>query len=73
MRDLKWLRGIRWSEIDDNLILRHVTSKRQKEIEVDLKLAPMVMEELALLGERQKSGPLIVNQATELPLSLIHI
>lgn len=42
----KWLRGIRWEEIDANLILRHVTSKRQKEIEVDLKLAPMVMEEL---------------------------
>jgi hypothetical protein len=64
---VKWLRGIRWSEIDDNLILRHVTSKRQKEIEVDLKLAPMVMEELALLGERPKSGPLIVNGDTGLP------
>jgi hypothetical protein len=64
---VKWLRGIRWSEIDSNLILRHVTSKRQKEIEVDLKLAPMVMEELELLGERPKSGPLIVNGDTSLP------
>lgn len=42
----KWLRGIRWEEVDDALILRHVTSKRQKEIEVDLKMAPMVVEEL---------------------------
>jgi hypothetical protein len=45
-RGRKWLRGIRWEEIDENLILRHVTSKKQKETEVDLKLAPMVLEEL---------------------------
>lgn len=42
----KWLRGIRWEEIDANLILRHTTSKRLKDIEIDLKLAPMVIEEL---------------------------
>jgi len=42
----KWLRGIVWQEIDANLILRHVTSKKQKMMEADLKLAPMVMEEL---------------------------
>lgn len=66
-RQLKWLRGIRWSEIDDNLILRHVTSKRQKELEVDLKLAPMVMEELAKLGERQTVGAVIVDRATGRP------
>jgi hypothetical protein len=42
----KWIRGIAWQEIDENLILRHVTSKKQKETTVDLKLAPMVLEEL---------------------------
>jgi hypothetical protein len=26
----KWLRGLIWSEIDDNLVLRHVTSKRHR-------------------------------------------
>lgn len=53
----KWLRGIRWEEIDDNLILRHVTSKKQKLMEADLKLAPMVLEELQdLIG----ADPLIV-------------
>lgn len=63
----KWLRGIRWSEIDDSLILRHTTSKREKDVEVDLKLAPMVMEELDRLGERPRSGPIIVNERTNLP------
>lgn len=66
-RQLKWLRGIRWSEIDDNLILRHVTSKKQKEIEVDLKLAPMVMEELEKLGERPTVGAVIVDRVTGKP------
>jgi hypothetical protein len=45
-RGMKWLRGIRWSEIDDKLILRHVTSKKLKLVEPDLKLCPMVIEEL---------------------------
>lgn len=45
----KWLRGIVWQEIDENLILRHVTSKKQKLVEIDLKLAPMVLEELQIL------------------------
>lgn len=44
----KWLRGLRWEEVDDLLILHHVTSKRGKLIEPDLKLAPMVTEELSL-------------------------
>lgn len=44
----KWIMGLRWEEIDQNLILTHTTSKRGKDIEVDLKLAPMVLEELAL-------------------------
>ena len=66
--DQKWLRGLRWSEIDDNLILRHVTSKRQKPVEVDLTLSAMVMEELAFLDEIPAgSEPVIVNEATGMP------
>ena len=65
----KWLRGIRWEEIDQNMILTHVTSKRQKEIIVDLKIAPMVMEEL---GHRSRSelpsrGPIIVSDVSGRP------
>lgn len=63
----KWLRGIRWEEIDDNLVLHHITSKKLKLVEPDLKLAPMVFEEFALLGERPKKGPIIIHEATGLP------
>jgi hypothetical protein len=56
----KWIRGLRWEEIDPDFILRHVTSMYQKEIEIDLKRAPMVMDELKKLGQRPARGPVII-------------
>jgi hypothetical protein len=64
--DEKWLHGLRWSEIDEDLILRHTTSRGDKEIEVDLKLAPKVIEQLERMG-RKASGPVIVYEATKRP------
>lgn len=66
-REQKWLRGIRWSEIDENLILKHVTSKKNKKVEINLRLAPMVMEELPLIGDRPTTGPVIIDPKTGLP------
>lgn len=65
----KWLRGLRWNEIDKDLILTHVTSKRQKEIKRSLRNAPMVMEELALMGELPTSGAVVICETTTLPWS----
>lgn len=74
----KWLRGIRWEEIDADWVLVHVTSKRQKKITIDLKLAAMVMYELHyalgsdVIGGLQRdkfpaSGPVIFYEADQLP------
>lgn len=64
----KWLVGLRWEEIDENWILRHTTSKRDKDLPADLKLAPMVMDELARLWPNiPTSGPVIVEERTGLP------
>lgn len=69
----KWMCGLRWSEIDGNLILRHTTSKRQKDIEVDLRLAPMVMEEFEQYQARigglplPVAGPIVVYERTSIP------
>ena len=65
----KWLRGIRWEEIDANWTLVHITSKRQKEITVDLKLAPMVMEEMAGRARSQcpSRGPIIISEVAQRP------
>jgi hypothetical protein len=47
-RKQKWLRGLRWSNIDKNLILRHAAGSSGRTIEVDLRTAPMVLEELKI-------------------------
>ena len=67
--DMKWVRGIRWEEIDENLVLRHVTSKRGKKLTVPLADAPMVKEELDLTPSWVKTGhgPVIVYEATGKP------
>lgn len=65
----KWLHGLRWEEIDANLILSHTTSKRGKPITVNLKNAPMVMEELARqFGDAMPAkGPIVVEEKSGLP------
>jgi hypothetical protein len=65
--DKKWVRGLRWEEIDADHILRHAASNGMKEIEIDLKNHPMVMEELGRLSSRPSSGPVVMNEHTSLP------
>lgn len=64
----KWVRGLMWSEIDDQLILRHQTSKTNKPVVVDLKLAPMVMEDLRRMGFVSKRGPIRLIKRPEGPV-----
>lgn len=63
----KWLRGLRWSEVDDNLVIRHNTSKKGKDLQFDMKLAPMIADELCQLPSIPKAGPIIVCEETGLP------
>jgi hypothetical protein len=71
--DQKWLRGLRWSSIDKDLVLRHVVGAGGRPIEVDLKTAPMVMEELYhSYGTREREqlptqGPIILCETTGMP------
>jgi hypothetical protein len=70
-RGQKWLRGLRWSNIDENLILRHSAGSSGRIIEVDLRTAPMVLEELKLLtsGSLPTGGPMIICDLTGWPWS----
>jgi hypothetical protein len=70
----KWISGARWSEIDADLIFRHITTKTGAPVEIDLKLAPMVLEDPGCIvgGVPHRallpaSGPLIVNEETKRP------
>jgi len=59
----KWLRGVRWNEIDkDSMVLEHKSSFDGKLVRIDLADAPMVREELARIGNPPSSGPVIVGK-----------
>jgi hypothetical protein len=69
---MKWIKGIRWEEIDAQFMLVHRTSKRKKVIAIPLLLCPMVVEELSKTGELRRdlfpaSGPVIVSEYNSLP------
>jgi hypothetical protein len=63
----KWLRGLRWNEIDGDDVLRHSTSKTQKPVRIELKSKPLVMEELKRFYPRPATGPIIIDDRTGLP------
>ena len=66
----KWLRGLLWSEIDKNYILRHPMSRDGKILEFNLADAPTVMAELRRI-ERERplpqSGAVIIRKKRGLP------
>ena len=62
----KWLGGLRWEEIS-HLMLRHTPSNGGETIEIDLRQKEMVIEELRLLGELPRSGPVVVCEFSEFP------
>jgi hypothetical protein len=67
-RGQKWLRGLRWHNIDRHLVLRHEIGKHGHHIEVNLRTAPMVLAELKQSSYLAKlGGPLIVNEIIGLP------
>jgi hypothetical protein len=71
-RKQKWLRGLRWSNIDKNLILRHTVGSSGRIIEVDLRTAPMVLEELKVFrswARPRASRPLVICDTTGMPWS----
>jgi hypothetical protein len=73
----KWMRGIRWNEIDGNLVLKHASESWQGDITFDLRKAPMVLEELNLQfdfnieksqrSQLPSSGPIVVSEHDGLP------
>lgn len=66
----KWVRGIRWEQINSALVLQHVTSKRNKGITRNLREDhPMTMQELDRIEALPSNGPVIVSEETGRPYS----
>jgi hypothetical protein len=63
---MKWLRGIRWEEIDENLVLHHTPSRGGKTVEIPLADTATVMH--VLRGQvRPTKGPVIVFEKSGRP------
>jgi hypothetical protein len=72
----KWLRGLRWSNIDKNLTLRHAVGAGGRKITADLKTAPMALKELRKCSETFRSIirtehalPFVICETTGMPWS----
>jgi hypothetical protein len=65
--DLKWVNGLRWSEIDDDLVLHHAPSNGTKLVKQSLSECPMVMAEFVRFGARRQTGPIVVYEVTKKP------
>lgn len=71
LNGMKWLYGIRWEQVDDEMVLRHVTSFGSKTLILDLKNAEMVLEEInkQFGGVLPKNGPIILSEYNQKPWS----
>jgi hypothetical protein len=68
----KWLYGLRWSEIDKELILRHQPSRGGKPVELQLQQIPRVKTELDRIREQlgelpSDDSPVIVSERSGRP------
>jgi hypothetical protein len=67
--DEKWVGGIRWSDIDENMIFRPTitSNRRNQRAEFDLKRFYSILEEINRVPPWQRKGPIIVSETSGLP------
>jgi len=66
----KWIRGLRWDEIDERLVLRRPVNWREPDGEkfaADLKDYPMVKEELEQVNLSSRNGAVVICEWTGKP------
>lgn len=66
----KWRRGLRFSAIDANLILRHSVGSAGRPVQFDLRSAPMVLVELHLMPKfitANRENPMILCEHNMMP------
>jgi hypothetical protein len=69
----KWVHGLQWSDIDENLVLKKtLTSGRRNEqrtIEFSLNRSQMVREEINRVPEERRKGPMVICEFNNQPWS----
>jgi integrase len=66
-RGRRWASGLQWSDIDQNMVLRKTHTKTGAYVEFDLKLYPLVIEEINCLPREKRIGPMILSEHTGEP------
>lgn len=61
--------GITWGNIGQDGVLRWETPKRDRYIEIDLSLYPMITEGIGLIPPEKRVGPIIIDERSGLPYS----
>lgn len=62
-----WEDGLLWAHLRDDLVLHFVSAKREREIEIDLSLYPLVVAELSKVAKDKRIGPMIIDERSGLP------
>jgi hypothetical protein len=63
----RWVNGLTWSDIPDDLVLRKATTKTGAYAAHDLKLCPLVLQCLELVPADRRVGPLILDETAGRP------
>lgn len=67
----KWIRGLRWSDLDGNMVLHHLKRGRGEPEKVQHRLgrSQMVMEEINRVPAARRSGPMVICEFSGAPWS----
>jgi hypothetical protein len=64
---VEWVSGLRWEEINQYGVLSHSTSKRGRNVALDVNVYPLVQAELDRLAVVPNFGPIVVDSKTGQP------
>jgi len=66
-KDTIWVSGLLWSDIDEDMVLRKKHVKTGFKVQHDLKLHPVVLEEIEAVPNEKRIGPIIIAETTGEP------
>jgi hypothetical protein len=66
-RGTRWANGLQWSDIDSSMVLRKAHTKTGAYVEFDLRLYPLVLEEIDRMPREKRIGPMIISERTGEP------
>lgn len=62
-----WEDGVSWAHLGDDMVLRFVTAKRDREVVVDFSLYPLALAELRSVPLDKRIGPMVIDERSGLP------